>query len=144
MCCLLRSTENKELPELSQPTHGLIHSWPGGKHGIETKAPFLNNEQKEAYLPPDLPSPEKRALVFRSLGRSATCPVTHCTWKHTISKPLNLHKMHFSVALLERKRRAPPRPQAPWGDRIPNKQNRVDIWTMAGPAHSEDMAKNSL
>jgi hypothetical protein len=52
--------------------------------------------------------------------------------------------MHFSVALLERKRTTLPRPRAPWGDQIPNKQNGVDIRTMVGPAHSEAMAKNSL
>lgn len=128
---------------LSQPTHGLTHFWARWKQGQRQGS--FPKQWTEGGLPvPSSAISQEVGICVPFMGRSVTCPVAHCTLKCTISKPPNLHKMHFSVALLERKRSALPRPQAPWGDRISNKQNCVDIWTMVGPAHSGERAKNSL
>lgn len=114
------------------------------KAGGRNKSSFPKQWTEGGLPVPSSAISQEVGICVPFMGRSVTCPVAHCTLKCTISKPPNLHKMHFSVALLERKRSALPRPQAPWGDRISNKQNCVDIWTMVGPAHSGERAKNSL
>lgn len=84
----------------------------------------------------------KTIIVLCSRGWSVTCPLAHCPVKQNMSKHPNLHKKPFSVALLGR--------DVLWQDskppQLPNSEHQihVDIWTVAGPACSEKMAKSGL
>lgn len=110
--------------------------------GVETNLLFFNKTRRMLTYPSSLSLLKK--ITAHAPWNSLNMPMAHCTSKWNISKLPNGPKNAIFSGTVSEEQQCSGQMASPLRFPDSKDENRVDIWTVAGPAHPEKMAKNSL